>query len=192
MHVIKKLSQKFQVNSIITDPPYGIREATEKIGIKPSDKSETRNEDAPHYPSTSHYSLQHLYLDLLSFSAKHLVMGGRLVCWFPFHNDDYNADMVPQHGCLKVIANSEQPLCGITSRRLLTYEKVLEYSEDLECSTKEDILEFRDRYFDSGIESRQERRMRKAAIKENGRLEAMKRGKVFDEESGKFRKIVNK
>lgn len=181
-----------QVNSIITDPPYGIREATEKICVKASDKPDTRDEDSAHYPSTSHYSLQHLYLDLLAFSAKHLVIGGRLVCWFPFHRDDYNDGMIPQHGCLKIVSNSEQPLSGITSRRLLTYEKVKEYSEDVESSTKEVILEFRPRYFDSGLESRQERRMRKAELKEIGRLEAIKRGKIFDEKDGKYKKVVSK
>lgn len=180
-----------QVNSIITDPPYGIREATEKISVKASDKPDTRNEDSAHYPSTSHYSLQHLYLDLLTFSAKHLVIGGRLVCWFPFHRDDYNDGMIPQHGCLEIVANSEQPLSGITSRRLLTYEKVAEFTEDCESSTKEDILEFRPRYFDSGLESRQERRIRKAERREIGRLEAIKRGKILDEKDGKFKKVVN-
>ncbi|KAL5285491.1 TRMT11 family protein [Megaselia abdita] len=181
----------FKVNSIITDPPYGIREATEKICIKVSDKPDTRNEDSAHYPSTSHYSLQHLYLDLLTFSARHLVIGGRLVCWFPFHRDDYNDGMIPQHECLKLVSNSEQPLSGITSRRLLTYEKVEEYSEDAERSTKGEILEFRPRYFDSGLESRQERRTRRAQLREIGRLEAIKRGKVLDVKDGKYKKVID-
>lgn len=38
-------------------------------------------------------------------------------------------------------------------------------------------FDFRERYFDNGLESRTERRMRKAEQREQGRLEAIKRGK---------------
>lgn len=65
--------------------PYGIREATEKVENKSNAKVDSRTPDMAHYPSTSHYSLQSLYVDLLQFSAKHLKLGGRLVCWLPFH-----------------------------------------------------------------------------------------------------------
>lgn len=99
--------------------------------------------------------------------------------------------MIPQHGCLNLVSNSEQPLSGITSRRLLTYEKVEEYSDDVESSTREDILEFRPRYFDSGLESRQERRTRRAELREIGRLEAVKRGKVLDDKDGKYKKVLS-
>lgn len=65
--------------------PYGIREATEKVENKFNPKENTRTTTMAHYPSTSHYSLQHLYADLLQFGATHLKLGGRLVCWLPFH-----------------------------------------------------------------------------------------------------------
>lgn len=135
----------------------------------------------PHYPSTSHYSLQHLYMDLLIFAAKHLKIGGRLVCWLPFHREDYNEQMIPKHDCLNLVANSEQPLSGLTSRRLLTFEKHSEPTHNISTNMiKENFAigaEFRERYFDSGLESRTERRLRKAEQREKGRLEALSRGK---------------
>ena len=81
--------------------------------------------------------------------------------------------MLPKHDCLHLISSSEQPLTGLTSRRLLTYEK---HSEPTELSPEEDAAsfdlgsEFRERYFDSGLESRTERRLRKAEQRERGRL----------------------
>ncbi|XP_061395096.1 tRNA (guanine(10)-N2)-methyltransferase homolog [Musca vetustissima] len=176
-------TEKLKFDSIITDPPYGIRESTEKVETKANVKQNSKNPDVPHYPSTSHYALQHLYKDLLVFSAKHLTIGGRLVCWLPFHKDDYSEKMVPRHPNLNLIANSEQPLSGHTARRLLTYEKHSEplnaHEEDLEVIVDESIaFDFRERYFDNSPESRTERRLRKAELREIGRLEAMKRGKI--------------
>ncbi|TMW53475.1 hypothetical protein DOY81_001473 [Sarcophaga bullata] len=178
-------SDRLQLDSIITDPPYGIRESTEKVENKVVAKENTRLPDMPHYPSTSRYSLDHLYKDLLIFAACHLKVGGRLVCWLPFHREDYNDEMIPWHKNLTLIANSEQPLTGQTARRLLTYEKSSEPS-----STKEQhnvivdgalTLDFRDRYFDNGLESRTERRLRQAEERERGRLEALRRGKIVED-----------
>lgn len=90
--------------------------------------------------------------------------------------------MIPSHRNLQLISNSEQPLTGQTSRRLLTYEKSFEQldtfkgEELVDASTTPD---FRERYFDSGFETRTERRIRKAELREHGRLEALKRGKII-------------
>ncbi|XP_017480647.1 PREDICTED: tRNA (guanine(10)-N2)-methyltransferase homolog isoform X1 [Rhagoletis zephyria] len=173
--------EDIKLDAIITDPPYGIREATEKVETKKTSKQNTRIKDMPHYPSTSHYALKHLYHDLLNFSAQHLKVGGRLVCWLPYHREDYNHDMIPQHGSLMLVANSEQPLSGLTSRRLLTYEKLdVLYTKEVAqpACTFPISLDFRDRYFNNGLESRTERRLRKAEQRELGRIEALKRGKA--------------
>uniref|UniRef100_A0A1B0ERY9 tRNA (guanine(10)-N(2))-methyltransferase TRMT11 n=1 Tax=Glossina morsitans morsitans TaxID=37546 RepID=A0A1B0ERY9_GLOMM len=169
-------------DSIITDPPYGIREATEKVETKPN-KMEINKSTNLHYPSTSHYALHHLYEDLLMFASKHLKLGGRLVFWLPFCRDDYTDDIVPQHASLTLISNSEQILMGRTSRRLLTYEKHVESNHLLYDKEKVILhptltLDFRDRYFESDDVSRSEKRMHKAKQREQGRLEALKRGKV--------------
>ncbi|XP_054736353.1 tRNA (guanine(10)-N2)-methyltransferase homolog [Anastrepha obliqua] len=174
--------EELKFDAIITDPPYGIREATEKVETKKALKQNTRTKDMPHYPSTSHYALQHLYVDLLNFSAQHLKVGGRLVCWLPYHREDYCNGMIPQHSSLILVANSDQPLSGLTSRRLLTYEKLdVAHTQDagqLAC-TFSNSLDFRDRYFNNAVESRSERRIRKAEQRELGRIEALKRGKVI-------------
>ncbi|CAD7083729.1 unnamed protein product [Hermetia illucens] len=174
-------NDRIRFDSIITDPPYGIREATAKIETKISQKPDTRTEDSPHYPSTSHYSLANLYADLLTFAAKHLTMNGRLVCWLPIHNDDYTEDQIPKHPCLKLIANSNQPLSAATARRLLTYEKVFEVDERSSDESAVILGDFRQRYFEFGEETRKERRMRRAELREIGRQEALKRGKTIDE-----------
>lgn len=90
--------------------------------------------------------------------------------------------MIPRHSNLHLVANSEQPLSGHTARRLLTYEKHSEppgTDDDLEVIVDKSLtLDFRERYFDNALESRTERRLRKAEQREIGRLEALKRGKT--------------
>jgi len=86
------------------------------------------------------------------------------------------------------VANSEQLLAGNTARRLLTYEKHLNYSEVVTHSGSakqipESTQDFRERYFNTNgtLESRQERRMRKAAQREEGRLQMEMRGKLHSD-----------
>lgn len=79
---------------------------------------------------------------------------------------------------MKLIANSEQVLSSLTSRRLLTYEKVAEPNEMSDNVIKH-IDDFRAKFFTSGEETRQERRIRQAELKEIGRQEALKRGKII-------------
>ncbi|XP_017781045.1 PREDICTED: tRNA (guanine(10)-N2)-methyltransferase homolog [Nicrophorus vespilloides] len=160
-------------DAIITDPPYGIRESTEKIGTSKVNCKISEDHLKTHIPAKVEYSLSTVYFDLLNFSAKHLKMGGRLVCWFPIFRDDYSEDDLPRHPCMKLEANSEQVLTKHTSRRLLTYEKIAEYDncEDVENTIKD----FRYKYYETREESRQERRSRKAELRAKGRLEAERR-----------------
>lgn len=89
--------------------------------------------------------------------------------------------MIPQHSSLVLVGNSEQPLSGLTSRRLLTYEKRdISVPDSSQASCKlSNSYDFRDRYFNNAPESRTERRLRKAEQRELGRIEAQKRGKVI-------------
>ena len=41
----------------------------------------------------------------------------------PVASDDYTDDMIPQHPCFRLVANSEQVLTSHVSRRLITMEK---------------------------------------------------------------------
>ncbi|KAJ3597232.1 hypothetical protein NHX12_000760, partial [Muraenolepis orangiensis] len=108
-------------DAIITDPPYGIRRHQTSRGL-------LRRE--PH---------------LLTFSARHLVPGGRLVYWLPVHSPE-------------MISNSEQTLSSNTSRRLITMQK---FKEPEESDALADMSEpcyspfhghnaFREKYF-SGV-----------------------------------------
>ena len=67
--------------------PYGIREATEKIGAgdrncknNTDEKSCKRN---PKFPKKTVYELDRILEDLLNLAAAHLKISGRLVTWIP-------------------------------------------------------------------------------------------------------------
>ncbi|KAI4457392.1 rna methylase-related [Holotrichia oblita] len=157
-------------DAIITDPPYGIREATEKIGTSKENCTVSEEHLPTHIPAKIEYGLSHLYYDLLTFSAKHLKLGGKLVCWFPIFRDDYNEDGLPTNTCLKLVANSEQILNKHTSRRLLTYEKIGEPCGDIR-EQRNNIIDFRSKYYDTREETRKERRMKKAMERHRNRKE---------------------
>ncbi|XP_072175830.1 tRNA (guanine(10)-N(2))-methyltransferase homolog [Diadema setosum] len=109
-------------DAIITDPPYGIREKTRKVG---SDKEPYVRDDQTsfHMPVTQSYFLSDIFTDLLNFSAHFLRLNGRLVYWLPVYRPEYSEDQIPQHPCLQMVANDEQILNSSISRRLITMEK---------------------------------------------------------------------
>ncbi|XP_076275564.1 tRNA (guanine(10)-N(2))-methyltransferase TRMT11 [Rhynchophorus ferrugineus] len=158
----------FEFDAIITDPPYGIREATERVGTEKTNYVVSEEHLATHVPAKIEYGIPSIYADLLNFSAKHLKIGGRLVCWFPVFREDYSEQCLPIHPCLKLMANSEQVLSKVTSRRLLTYEKERHPTLDEQNIEHISIQDFREKYFVVREETRKERRLREAATrKEN-------------------------
>ncbi|XP_055629550.1 tRNA (guanine(10)-N2)-methyltransferase homolog [Toxorhynchites rutilus septentrionalis] len=175
-------NESIQFDSVITDPPYGIREATERIEFKTQKRATCLNENAIHYPSTSPYQFDMLYRDLLNFSARYLKMGGRLVCWFPILRKDATPDMLPRHKCLELVANSEQPLSVYSARRLLTYEKVSDLEEDMDSYELSPVMveNFRQRYMNTVLKNSGTRKERRSALRDVGREEAIKRGKQQD------------
>ena len=88
--------------------------------------------------------------DLISFAAKFLVTGGRLVFWLPTFGDEYTIQDIPTHPSMMLIANSEQNF-GKWSRRLITMEKISnENIKDLLAETKlaePGHAKFRQKYF---------------------------------------------
>lgn len=100
-------------------------------------------------------------MDLLKFASKHLKVGGRLVSWIPINKKDYSDTNLPQHPCLKIVANSEQSLTAFTSRRLLTWEKISDEESVSDSSRVYEIFPFgfREHYFGNG-ETRKQRRAR--------------------------------
>ena len=61
-----------------------IREPTTKVGAKREDAAAIPEELAAwHIPQKVEYGVREIYVDLLNFSARHLVPGGRLAFWLP-------------------------------------------------------------------------------------------------------------
>ncbi|XP_071957477.1 tRNA (guanine(10)-N(2))-methyltransferase homolog isoform X2 [Antedon mediterranea] len=154
-------------DAIITDPPYGIRESTRKIGSKKEAKIEEEHLDG-HIPSSRSYSLADIFTDLLNFSARYLRLNGSLVYWLPTHRPEYTDDHIPRHPCLTLVSNSEQPLSSTIGRRLITMIKT---RHAYEC---EDTAEMREDIYQNhnGIRSKvfittEEKQKRKLEKMEN-------------------------
>ncbi|XP_048007128.1 LOW QUALITY PROTEIN: tRNA (guanine(10)-N2)-methyltransferase homolog [Leguminivora glycinivorella] len=148
------------MDALLTDPPYGIREPTERVGIERESYSLPAAQRAQHVPAKLPYALAQLYRDLLAAAAALLAPGRRLVAWYPLLRAEYSPEQLPSHPCLELVANSEQVLSRLTARRLLTYEKIRE--PDGDEAADGGAHNFREKYFNSGEETRRARKERRA------------------------------
>ncbi|KAG1369992.1 tRNA (guanine(10)-N2)-methyltransferase [Cocos nucifera] len=140
-------------DAIICDPPYGVRAGGRKSGgrkllkgiVGPYTVPEEKRTD--HIPSTAPYSLVECMHDLLDLSAKMLVMGGRLVFFYPVVREDgfTNAEF-PEHPCFTLVASSEQILSLRYSRNLLTMVKTGPYTEEIAEAARKKHLEFKENH----------------------------------------------
>jgi len=126
----RPLWNKFEFDAIITDPPYGIREAAKKIG---SNKEYKIPEDllANHIPAKIHYNLQDIINDLLKFATYYLKQGGRLVFWIPkVREENHHLLSCPKdylyHSYFNIITTCEQSMILNASRVLICMEKCRE------------------------------------------------------------------
>lgn len=87
--------------------------------------------------------------------------------------DDYDENKLPSHPCLKLVGNCEQTLSKATSRRLLTFEKIKEPNK-MDLLQNVDIMDFREKYFELREETRKERRMRDAKVRDENRIKHTK------------------
>lgn len=100
-----------------------------------------------HIPSTASYSLVECVHDLLDLAAKMLVMGGRLVYFYPVLREDDAIDThFPEHPCFKLVAKCEQILSLRYSRVLLTMVKIGPYTEDIAEAARVKHMEFRENH----------------------------------------------
>lgn len=100
-----------------------------------------------HIPSTAAYSLAECVHDLLDLAAKMLVVGGRLVYFYPVLRENDTVDPnYPVHPCFKLVAACEQILSLRYSRVLLTMVKIGPYSEEIAESAKIKHLEFKENH----------------------------------------------
>ncbi|ABN68396.1 putative ribonuclease methylating protein [Scheffersomyces stipitis CBS 6054] len=148
----------FVIDSIVCDPPYGVREGLKVCGAKHPEKAEGR-ENIVIEGEKAHlrrdfiqpkkpYELSDLLDDLLFFAGERLPIGGRLAFWMPTANDDFQVNLIPQHEQLELLYNLEQEF-NKWSRRLLVYVKRDEtYKGKTTNGLKsQNIANFRDRYF---------------------------------------------
>lgn len=154
------LRSNLRIDSIVCDPPYGVREGLKVCGAKNPEKAAGRENNvvggelghlrrdfiAPKKP----YELANLLQDLLNFAAEKLPVGGRLAFWMPTANDEFVEHHIPQHEKLHLLYALEQEF-NKWSRRLLVYVK---RDADYKGLTTNGMLEnnvtsFRVRYFKS-------------------------------------------
>nr|WCZ58792.1 tRNA (guanine(10)-N2)-methyltransferase [Seculamonas ecuadoriensis] len=142
-------------DSIICDPPYGVREPARVIGVKANRVIDTARveesvSDGTYVPQRVLMGLDRLFLDLLDFAARLLVVDGRLVFWLPT-TFEYTPDDLPAHPALRLLCNFEQPLSTRWGRRLLAYEKLRAPLPGEQASYKEGHIpshvKFRDHVF---------------------------------------------
>ncbi|VAH52423.1 unnamed protein product [Triticum turgidum subsp. durum] len=141
-------------DAIICDPPYGVRAGGRKSGgrkllkgiIPPYTVPDEKREN--HIPSTAPYSLAECVHDLLHLAARMLVVGGRLVFFYPMLREDDAAGVskFPEHPCFKLVSSCEQILSLRYSRVLLTMVKVGPYTEEVERMGEERHQEFRENH----------------------------------------------
>ncbi|KAJ8767843.1 hypothetical protein K2173_020783 [Erythroxylum novogranatense] len=143
-------------DAIICDPPYGVRAGGRKSGgrkllkgaVAPYTVPDDKRTD--HIPSTAPYSLAECVHDLLDLSAKMLILGGRLVYFYPVLRDyDIVEDMFPEHPCFKLVAKSEQILSSRYSRVLLTMVKTGPYTDEIAELARIKHLEFKENHLKS-------------------------------------------
>ncbi|ODQ67214.1 putative ribonuclease methylating protein [Nadsonia fulvescens var. elongata DSM 6958] len=145
-----------KLDSIVCDPPYGIREGLKVLGTKNPARFEGKEKIVidgelahlrkDYIASKKPYELASLLDDLLQFSADHLVSGGRLCFWMPTANDDFQPNHIPLHPDLELISECVQ-VFNKWSRRLLTYSKRYESDERGQKQSGQSNEEFRDKYF---------------------------------------------
>eukprot|EP00914_Ancora_sagittata_P017817 GHVO01035098.1.p1 GENE.GHVO01035098.1~~GHVO01035098.1.p1 ORF type:complete len:199 (-),score=14.22 GHVO01035098.1:17-613(-) len=81
-------TDQLRFDAIVTDPPYGVREPSQKLGKHKQPKDEEHASAATNlYPTKTSYHLTSMLLDLLDFAARTLTLGGRLVFWMPIVRD---------------------------------------------------------------------------------------------------------
>lgn len=147
------------IDSIICDPPYGVREGLKVCGARNPERAAGRENvviegEKAHLrrdfiPPKKPYLLLSMLEDLLQFAAERLPVGGRLAFWMPTANDDFEETLIPQHERLELLYHLEQEFHKWL-RRLVVYVKREEQWRNVTRNglRERNITDFRQRYFD--------------------------------------------
>jgi len=162
-----------ELDLIITDPPYGMREQMTRVGTEKDYTVESIPDKylKNHIPEKVSYSLKNILEDLLNFSAQRLCLGGRLVYWLPIIRQTYKDEFLPSHPCLNLLYNCEQILTTSTSRRLIVMEKTKK-SQGL-ANVPEEITNFKDQCFEP-VPVHLSKKKRKKCLRNFGHLNITK------------------
>lgn len=119
-----------KIDTIVCDPPYGVREGLKVLGAKNPDRFAGKEEveidgkkaflRKDYIPTKKPYELDALLCDLLQFGVDRLPIGGRLCFWMPTANDEYVPTIIPKHRNLELKYHLVQEF-NKWSRRLLVY-----------------------------------------------------------------------
>ena len=138
-------------DSIVTDPPYGIRERIRTIN------NEVKLTKDDSVASMKPQTVIEMFASLITFAAKHLELNGRLVFWMPTLTDRSNFEPekhVPKHPALKLVHVCSQTFTHTSSRCLICLEKVGEFDGEQVVTIIEDYYDlgdvrFREAYLNS-------------------------------------------
>lgn len=144
------LRQKRDLDGIVCDPPYGVREGLKVLGSTRVALQEVvyladgkpAHLQSNYIPPKKPYSFLRMMDDILDFSADRLVDGGRLCMWMPVAGapdsdavggngtepDEKEYD-IPRHPALKLDSVCQQDF-NKWSRRLITYSRVADREVD--------------------------------------------------------------
>ncbi|CDO95416.1 unnamed protein product [Kluyveromyces dobzhanskii CBS 2104] len=144
------------IDTILCDPPYGIRESIKVLGAKDPEKFigkedvEINGQKAyllrDYIPTKKPYSLDSLLDDLLDYASRRLPVNGRLAFWMPTANDENIATIIPLNSKLELKYNCVQDF-NKWSRRLLVYINRGPDFNGPSNSGLDRTSNFRDRYF---------------------------------------------
>ncbi|SCU98112.1 LADA_0H10660g1_1 [Lachancea dasiensis] len=151
------LRKNLIIDTILCDPPYGIRESIKVLGAKDPERFigkenvEINGQKAyllrDYIPTKKPYSLDSLLDDLLHFAVERLPIGGRLAFWMPVANDENIETVIPMHADLELKYNCVQEF-NKWSRRLLVYiQRGADYNGPTNMGSERSKERFRDRYF---------------------------------------------
>lgn len=151
------LRSNLGIDTILCDPPYGIRESIKVLGARDPLRFEGKEnliidgEKAflrkDYIPTKKPYSLDSLLDDILKFASERLPIGGRLAFWMPTANDENVETIIPLHENLELKYDCVQEF-NKWSRRLLVYiNRGESFNGPENHGAKRSTSNFRDRYF---------------------------------------------
>lgn len=151
------LRRDLVIDTILCDPPYGIRESIKVLGARDPERFagkeniEIDGEKAflrrDYIPTKKPYALDSLLDDILQYASERLPIGGRLAFWMPTANDENIETIIPLHSNLELKYNCVQEF-NKWSRRLLVYiNHGPDYHGETNHGSSRSTSNFRDRYF---------------------------------------------